>query len=382
MLRLAARNGRGYGGLHLTRVPPGGLGAAAVAGSHPYRDHLDPSRQRIVVVDGRDVGVLAVERRPDGFFIDNLQVLPAAQGRGLGGAIVRDVMDEAFGPGLPVSLRVTRVTRARRLYERLGFRETGRTETHLLMTASPPADDLHAAPRRRGGAMDPKRVVADGYDRIAERYAAWGGGGSDPRDDHLALLEERLPAGAAVLELGCGTGALSTARLARRFAVTGVDISRRSIDLARRNVPGATFLHADMATVRLPNESFDAVTAFYTITHVPREEHAALLRSIAGWLRPGGLLVATMGAGDAPGDVEQDWLGAPMYFSHHDAETNRRLVRGAGLRLLSAREETTDEDGVPVPFLWVVAAKPGGDGEPVADDAQTDPADNRGAGSS
>jgi hypothetical protein len=47
-----------------------------------------------------------------------------------------------------------------------------------------------------------------------------------------------------------------------------------------------------------------------------------------------------------------------MYFSHHDAEENTRLVRDAGLRVISAREETTFEDGDPVPFLWIVAERP------------------------
>ena len=62
-----------------------------------------------------------------------------------------------------------------------------------------------------------------------------------------------------------------------------------------------------------------------------------------------------MGVRDEAGDVEKDWLGAPMYFSHYDAATNRRLVEEAGLRLLSANEETQEEDGQPVTFLWVVA---------------------------
>ena len=207
--------------------------------------------------------------------------------------------------------------------------------------------------------MDPKRIVAAGYDRIAERYAAWSArADDDPRQRYLALLLERLPAGAAVLELGCGTGALTTARLADRFAVTGVDISARSIERAKQTVPGATFVHADMTALALPAAGFAAVAAFYSITHVPRDEHGPLLRAIARWLRPGGLFVASMGAGSSPGEVEAAWLGAPMYFSHYDAATNRRLVEDAGLRLLSAREETTDEDGVPVPFLWIVADKP------------------------
>ena len=161
-----------------------------------------------------------------------------------------------------------------------------------------------------------------------------------------------------MLELGCGQGVPTTKLLAERFAVTGVDISAAQLEIARREVPNATYLHADMASLTIPPNSFDGVAAFYSLIHVPRDEHAALLARIASWLRPGGILVATMGARDNPGDIEEDWLGAPMYWSQWDATTNRRLVETAGLRIISAREETADEDGALITFLWVVAEKP------------------------
>jgi SAM-dependent methyltransferase len=126
----------------------------------------------------------------------------------------------------------------------------------------------------------------------------------------VTLLRDRLPAGAKVLELGCATGVPTTRELVKRFAVTGVEISARNIALARQRVPEARLLHADITQLDLPPASFDAVVAFYTITHVPREEHAPLLQGIARWPRPGGLFVASMGAGDDPGTVEDDWLGA------------------------------------------------------------------------
>ena len=206
---------------------------------------------------------------------------------------------------------------------------------------------------------DPKRIVARGYDRIAERYAAWTGGAwAGNRARFGGLLCERLSPGAAVLDLGCGTGVPVARELATRFAVTGVDLSPRSIALAKENVPGATFFRADMSALDFPAVHFDAVTAFYSIIHLPREEHPALLRAIAGWLRPGGLFVATMGAGESDDGYEEDWLGTPMYWSHYDGTANRRLVEASGLRLLLAEERTEDEDGVPVRFLWVVAQKP------------------------
>jgi SAM-dependent methyltransferase len=207
--------------------------------------------------------------------------------------------------------------------------------------------------------VDPKRIVADGYDRIAERYVE----GTrhvrvEERERYTALVLSTLPAGAAVLELGCGTGLPTTKRLAERFRLTGVDLSLRHIQIARRNVPQTTFIQGDMTTVEVPPASFDGVVAFYSMTHVPRSEHAKLLRSIVGWLRPGGLLIAAMGAADTEGAIEDDWLGAPMYFSHYDSETNKRLAAEAGLRIVSAQEETAEEDGKPVTFLWVVARKP------------------------
>jgi SAM-dependent methyltransferase len=207
--------------------------------------------------------------------------------------------------------------------------------------------------------MDPKRIVSSGYDRVGDTYAQWTSrSATDSRQRYTDLLLEKLPAGATVLDLGCGAGIPTTRALAARFQVTGADISARQIERARRKVPDAAFVHGDMATLDFPQASFDGIAAFYSIIHVPREGHAALLRRVAGWLRPGGLFVATLGAGSTEAGYEADWLGAPMYWSHFDAATNHRLVEEAGFELESAREETEDEDGAPVTFMWVVARKP------------------------
>jgi ubiquinone/menaquinone biosynthesis C-methylase UbiE len=202
-------------------------------------------------------------------------------------------------------------------------------------------------------------LVARSYDAIAERYAAWTGEAlTGVRERYVALLQEQIPPGAAVLDLGCGTGVPVARALAAQYRVTGVDGSARSIDLARRNVPNATFLQADMTQVEFPPGSFAAVISSYAIIHVPREEHDALLQRVASWLQPGGFLVATMGAMESEG-MEEDWLGAPMYWSHFDAETNERLVMNAGFDLVEAALDSADEDGRPVTHLWIVARKPG-----------------------
>jgi SAM-dependent methyltransferase len=208
-------------------------------------------------------------------------------------------------------------------------------------------------------AADPRRIVADGYDAIAERYFAWSDARpSATRLGWLARALDRIPAGSDVLDLGCGAGVPMTKALAEGRHVTGVDISARQVELARAAVPGATFIQADMTTLELPPASLDAVVAFYSLTHVPRADLPALLDAIHGWLRPGGVFMASMGAQDAPDDVEADWLGTPMFFSHHGAKKNRALVRHAGFEIEQAVVEEEPEDRHAALFLWVVARKP------------------------
>lgn len=204
---------------------------------------------------------------------------------------------------------------------------------------------------------NPKRIVAHGYDAISQNYLKLiENMGPRVREKYLTVVEQNLPDGSLVLEMGCGAGAPMTQRLVRHYRVIALDISREQLALAVRNVPQADFVLADMT--RLPfRAAFDAVIAFYSMTHVPRDEHVALLRDIYRLLRPGGLFVATMGHGDCHDIVEADWLGAPMFFSHYDSETNVRLVNEAGFSILSSEDEWEQEYGVPACFRWVVARR-------------------------
>jgi SAM-dependent methyltransferase len=205
---------------------------------------------------------------------------------------------------------------------------------------------------------EPRHIVAAGYDELSGRYREWAARAQgDPRDRMLGEFVRRLPDGARVLDLGCGSGIPSARELARRFQVVGVDISEVQIRAARENIPDATFIQGDVADVELPDASFDGVSAFYAISHLPREEHAPLFTRIARWLVPGGLFLGTLGAEDDPRWVG-DWLGVPMFFSSFDADTNRALLRGAGFALEVDEIVEIDEPEGAVRFLWVIARTP------------------------
>ena len=204
---------------------------------------------------------------------------------------------------------------------------------------------------------DPRKaIVAAGYDAIAERYLEWTGG-VQVRNYYLEQFYDLVPAGGHVLDLGCGAGVPVAKKLAERVSVVGVDISATQVALARQRVPEASFINADMMAVAFLPETFDGISAFFSLTHLPRDEHAAMLRRIAAWLRPGGVFVASMGDFGSDDVTENDWLGAPMFFSHFDAATNSQLIRSAGLQPFHEEVVEHVEDECVVRFLWIIARK-------------------------
>ncbi len=203
--------------------------------------------------------------------------------------------------------------------------------------------------------IDPKQIVAQGYDQVADAYAQleqalW------PRMRWLDKLLAALPTGAAILDLGCGSGDPIAIALARQHQVTGVDISEAQILKARQNVPSGTFLQADLGAISFPPASFDAVVSFYTLEHLPREEHAAIFSRLATWLKSGGYLLLGTEAADSAGSVGT-WLGAPMFFSSYDPVTVQQLIRDAGMVILETAMERQTEQGQEITYLWVLARK-------------------------
>ena len=186
----------------------------------------------------------------------------------------------------------------------------------------------------------PRRTSSDCFGHLAKEYRGW-----------LAPIGRSLPRGAAVLELGSGTGVPTARLLSRSFRVTGVDISDRQVRRARRLVPAARFLRADLSEVDFPARTFAAVVALYSFIHVPRQDHARLFRRVARWLAPGGWFLVTLGHSRYEGR-EARWLGthATMLWSHYDAATYRRRLREAGFRIV--RQEFVPEDDGGHELFW------------------------------
>jgi len=207
------------------------------------------------------------------------------------------------------------------------------------------------------GPDSPKKLVERGYDKIASQYLEWTTSQPSSRPKYLQVLLEHLPNQSRVLELGCGAGVPGTQILDAHHKVIANDISAAQIELAKKLVPGASFIQGDMMSLDFPQRSFEAVVAFYSIIHLPREEQKILFTRIFEWLEDDGYFLTNLGTTDNSGVLNPDWLGSSMYWSSFDASTNKRIIQQAGFEVLQAEIVAEEEDGKLVPFLWVLAKK-------------------------
>ena len=203
--------------------------------------------------------------------------------------------------------------------------------------------------------MDFKKTVKEGYNTIADRYLA-----ERTRDsEDVRLLGEfikRLPAHARVLDAGCGAGIPISQMLSEQFHVTGVDFSEAQIRLAKKNVPSAEFLCEDMTKLNFPENSFDGITSYYAIIHIPREEHQPLLVNFRRMLKPGGLAMLCLGAESLPDDIDENYLGTRMYWSHYDSETYLKMLKECGFSVIWSRR-VADATCEGVGHLFVLVQK-------------------------
>lgn len=143
---------------------------------------------------------------------------------------------------------------------------------------------------------DPSEVYTDGYlfgetdfgiDVRHPRFQAYLARVGDQR---AALLERVHGKPGSLLDVGCGTGEFAAAASRREWKVQGVEPEQSGAEMTRGR--GIDVHTGPLETSGLPERSYDVVTAFHVLEHVP--DSRAFLETLARWARPGGYVAVEM----------------------------------------------------------------------------------------
>ncbi len=103
-----------------------------------YMEHFKRAAFDLILLDGEPIGRLYVDRRRDEIRLIDIALLPESRGRGIGGAIMREILAEGEQAGKLVRIHVEHNNPAMRLYHRLGFEKIEEQGVYHLMEWTPP----------------------------------------------------------------------------------------------------------------------------------------------------------------------------------------------------------------------------------------------------
>lgn len=202
-----------------------------------------------------------------------------------------------------------------------------------------------------------KNALQEIYDQFASTYEENRGlfDMSDILDAFYTKLE--LDKG-QLLDLGCGAGEpVAKYFVDRHWSTVGVDFSEKMIELAAKYVPEMQSIHSNISEVEFEANQFDAVTACYSLFHLPAKEHTDVFKKVFQWLRPKGQLLFTYASKEYTGSEEFDgyktFMGHDLYYSHKSPEALYSDLEAIGFTI----DATDYRDIGNEIFLWVTVSK-------------------------
>lgn len=148
---------------------------------------------------------------------------------------------------------------------------------------------------------------------------------------YLETFSNMLAKGATVLHVGYGIGKpIDNYLIKQGFAVNGISISLKQVELAKKQVPEAFYEIKNILELKDFEYCVDGILSLDTFFHIPREARAELFRKFATFMPKGGPVLATIGN---KGQLEV-YQEVKKLHNLSDIEKNKEVVENAGFEII------------------------------------------------
>ncbi len=177
--------------------------------------------------------------------------------------------------------------------------------------------------------------VHKAYDEIFEWFDNHRNKTLNMEKFYLNLLQQYIPPGSKILDVGCGTGEpIARFLIDEKYLVTGVDASKKMIELCRQRFPKERWILADMRKLAL-HEKFDTVIVWHSLFHLSHQDQRTTLKLLASFVNPNGLLIFTTGP-----EYSEEWVnngGQNLYQASLAPEEYRQILKNNDFTILANR---------------------------------------------
>lgn len=173
----------------------------------------------------------------------------------------------------------------------------------------------------------------DSYNKVAPQWSNARSGLSGIEHAYLEELLRAAPVGAAVLDLGCGSGRpIAEYVVSCGRQVIGIDQSEALLDLAKARLPGEKWILARMQDYE-PTQEYCAAIVWDSLFHITRTEHEPILRKVVAGLPVGGRLMLTVGGSEHPA-FSDFMLGERFFYDSNTPAQTERILCALGCRIV------------------------------------------------
>jgi ubiquinone/menaquinone biosynthesis C-methylase UbiE len=185
--------------------------------------------------------------------------------------------------------------------------------------------------------------VRHAYELVVDQYAEKFADELATNDFDRSVIDAAvggLPAGARLVDVGCGPGLVAAYLAEQGRSVFGLDITPAMLRVARRRNPQLMLVCGSVLALPLPAAAVDGIVAWYAVHNLPLPVLRTALAELRRVLSDGGLLVVATHGGRGEEQIEHQWHGATerVAVTYYAADELRAILGGCGFRVDSVRE--------------------------------------------